>query len=132
MMTIKREELDRRKVDFSEVTTGQLLSPVHPGEILRDEFLIPMNLSVARLAQGIKVSEKDLDAIVHGINGITIDTALRLGHYFGMTPEFWMNLQTRYDLDVAEHTVRLKIEREIEPYAELAPSLNSARQMDAT
>ena len=66
-MTIKREELDRRKVDFSEVTTGQLLSPVHPGEILRDEFLIPMNLSVARLAQGIKVSEKDLDAIVHGI-----------------------------------------------------------------
>ena len=115
MMTIKREELDRRKVDFSEVTTGQLLSPVHPGEILRDEFLIPMNLSVARLAQAIKVSEKDLDAIVHGINGITIDTALRLGHYFGMTPEFWINLQTRYDLDVAEHTVHRKIEREIEP-----------------
>ena len=114
-MTIKREELDRRKVDFSEVTTGQLLSPVHPGEILRDEFLIPMNLSVARLAQGIKVSEKDLDAIVHGINGITIDTALRLGHYFGMTPEFWINLQTRYDLDVAERTVRRQIEREIEP-----------------
>ena len=74
-----------------------------------------MNLSVARLAQGIKVSEKDLDAIVHGINGITIDTALRLGHYFGMTPEFWINLQTRYDLDVAEHTVRRQIEREIEP-----------------
>ncbi len=114
-MTIKREELDRRKVDFSEVTTGQLLSPVHPGEILRDEFLIPMNLSVTRLAQGIKVSEKDLDAIVHGINGITIDTALRLGHYFGMTPEFWINLQTRYELDVAEHTVRRQIEREIEP-----------------
>ena len=116
-MTIKREELDRRKVDFSEVTTGQLLSPVHPGEILRDEFLIPMNLSVARLAQGIKVSEKDLDAIVHGINGITIDTALRLGHYFGMTPEFWINLQTRYELDVAEHTVRRQIEREIEPHS---------------
>ena len=131
-MTIKREELDRRKVDFSEVTTGQLLSPVHPGEILRDEFLIPMNLSVDRLAQAIKVSEKDLDAIVQGINGITIDTALRLGHYFGMTPEFWMNLQTRYDLDIVEHTLRLKIEREIEPHAELAPSPNSARQMDAT
>ena len=73
-----------------------------------------MNLSVTRLAQGIKVSEKDLDAIVHGINGITIDIALRLGHYFGMTPEFWINLQTRYDLDVAEHTVRRQIEREIE------------------
>ena len=118
-MTIKREELDRRKVDFSEVTTGQLLSPVHPGEILRDEFLIPMNLSVDRLAQGIKVSEKDLDAIVHGINGITIDTALRLGHYFGMTPEFWINLQTRYDLDVAERTMRRQIEREVEPHAAL-------------
>ena len=63
----------------------------------------------------IKVSEKDSDAIVvYGINGITIDTALRLGHYFGMTPEFWINLQTRYDLDVAEHTVRRQIEREIE------------------
>ena len=110
---IKHEELDRRKVGFSEVTTGQLLSPVQPGEILRDEFLIPMNLSVARLAQGIKVSEKDLDAIVQGINRITIDTALRLGHYFGMTPEFWINLQTRYDLDVAEHTVRRQIEQKI-------------------
>ncbi|MYC12270.1 MAG: HigA family addiction module antidote protein [Gemmatimonadetes bacterium] len=131
-MTIKRAELDRREIDFSDVVSGHQLSPVHPGEILRDEFLIPMNLSVTRLAQGIKVSEKDLDAIVHGINGITIDTALRLGHYFGMTPEFWMNLQTHYDLDVAEHTVRLKIEREIEPYAEFAPSSDSARQMDTT
>ncbi|MYF72728.1 MAG: HigA family addiction module antidote protein [Gemmatimonadetes bacterium] len=131
-MTIKRAELDRREIDFSDVVSGHQLSPVHPGEILRDEFLIPMNLSVTRLAQGIKVSEKDLDAIVRGINGITIDTALRLGHYFGMTPEFWMNLQTHYDLDVAEHTVRLKIEREIEPYAEFAPSSDSARQMDTT
>ena len=131
-MTIKREKLDRREIDFSDVVSGHQLSPVHPGEILRDEFLIPMNLSVDRLAQAIKVSETDLDAIVHGRHGITIDIALRLGHYFGMTPEFWINLQTRYDLDVAEHTVRLKIEREIEPYAALAPSPNSARQIDAT
>ncbi len=126
-MAIKREKLDRREIDFSDVVSGHQLSPVHPGEILRDEFLIPMNLSVDRLAQAIKVSETDLDAIMHGRHGITIDIALRLGHYFGMTPEFWINLQTRYDLDVAEHTVRLKIEREIEPYAELEPSPNSAR-----
>ena len=131
-MTIKREKLDRREIDFSDVVSGHQLSPVHPGEILRDEFLIPMNISVDRLAQAIKVSETDLDAIMHGRHGITINIALRLGHYFGMTPEFWMNLQTRYDLDVAEHTVRLKIEREIEPYAALASSPNSARQMDAT
>ena len=120
-MTIKREELDRREIDFSDMVSGSRLSPVHAGEILRDEFLIPMNLSVDRLAQAIKVSETDLKAIMHGRQGITIDIALRLGHYFGMTPEFWINLQTRYDLDVAEHTVRPKIEREIEPYADRAP-----------
>ena len=116
-MTIKRGELDRREIDFSDVTTGQRLPPVHPGEILRDEFLIPMHLHVKHLAQAIKISEIDLDAIAHGRRSITIDTALRLGHYFGMTPEFWINLQTRYDLDVAEHTVRRQIEREIEPLA---------------
>ena len=116
-MTIKREELDRREIDFSDVTTGQRLPPVHPGEILRDEFLIPMNLPVKHLAQAIKVSETRLNDIVHGRRSITINTALRLGHYFGMTPEFWINLQTRYDLDVAEHTLRRQIEREIEPRA---------------
>ena len=116
-MTIKREELDRREIDFSDVTTGQRLPPVHPGEILRDEFLIPMNLPVKHLAKAIKVSETRLNDIVHGRRSITINTALRLGHYFGMTPEFWINLQTRYDLDVAEHTLRRQIEREIEPRA---------------
>ncbi len=107
-MTIKREKLDQREIDFSDVVSGHRLSPVHPGEILRDEFLIPINLSVDRLAQAIKVSETDLKAIMHGRHGITIDIALRLGHYFGMTSEFWINLQTHYDLDVAEHTLRLK------------------------
>lgn len=119
-MTIKREELDRREVDFSDVVSGRRLPPVHPGEILRDEFLTPMEISVYRLAQAIKVSRPRLNDIVLGRRGITTDTALRLGRYFGMTPEFWINLQTRYDLDVAERTTRRQIEREVEPHAALA------------
>ena len=116
-MTIKREELDRREVDFSDVVSGRRLPPVHPGEILRDEFLTPMEISVYRLAQAIKVSRPRLNDIVLGRRGITTDTALRLGHYFGMTPEFWINLQTRYDLDVAERTTRHQIEREVDATA---------------
>ena len=118
-MTIKREELDRREVDFSDVASGRRLPPVHPGEILRDEFLTPMKISVYRLAQAIKVSRPRLNDIVLGRRGITTDTALRLGRYFGVTPEFWINLQTRYDLDVAERTTRRQIEQEIEPHAAL-------------
>ena len=118
-MTIKREELDRQEVDFSDVASGRRLPPVHPGEILRDAFLTPMAISVYRLAQAIKVSRPRLNDIVLGRRGITTDTALRLGRYFGTTPEFWINLQTRYDLDVAERTMRRQIEREVEPHAAL-------------
>ena len=113
--TIKREDMDRREVDFSDVVSGRRLLLVHPGAILRDEFLSPMDLSVYRLAKAIKVSRPRLNDLVLGRRGVTTDTALRLGRYFGTTPEFWMNLQTRYDLDVAERTVRAKIEQEIEP-----------------
>ena len=112
-MTIKREDLDRRAVDFSDVATERLLPPVHPGEILRDEFLRPLGLSVYRLARALKISRPQLNDIVLGRRGVTIDTALRLGRYFGTTPEFWINLQARHDLDVAERTLRLEIEREI-------------------
>ena len=125
-MTIKREELDRREVDFSDVASGRRLPPVHPGEILRDEFLTPMEISVYRLAQAIKVSRPRLNDIVLGRRGITTDTALRLGRYFGMTPEFWINLQTRYDLDVAERTTRRQIEREVEPHAALAATARAS------
>ena len=114
-MTIKRSDVDRGRVDFSDVTSGRRLPPVHPGEILRDEFLVPLELSVYRLAQILKVSRPRLNDIVHGRRAVTTDTALRLGCYFGTTPEFWLNLQTRYDLDVAAHTLRRKIEREVTP-----------------
>ena len=115
-MTIEREDVDRRRIDFSDVASGRL-PPVHPGEILRDEFLAPKALSVYRLARALKVSRPRLNDLVLGRRGITVDTALRLGRYFGTTPEFWIHLQTRYDLDVAERTVRRDIEREIEPHA---------------
>ena len=117
IMTIKREDIDQRRIDFSDVVSGRRLAPVHPGEVLRDEFLTPMALSVYRLARALKVTRPRLNDLVRGHRGVTIDTALRLGRYFGTTPEFWINLQTGYDLDVAEHTVRDKIEQQIEPHA---------------
>lgn len=89
-MTIKRDDLDLRAVDFSEVASGWLLPPIHPGEILRDEFLVPLGLSVYRLARALKISRPRLNDIVLGRRGVTIDTALRLGRYFGTTPELWI------------------------------------------
>ena len=116
-MTIEREDVDRREVDFSDVASGRRLPPVHPGDVLRDEFLKPMELSVYRLAREIGVSRPRLNDVVLGRRAVTTDTALRLGRYFGTTPEFWLNLQTRYDLDVAERTLRRRIEREVAPRA---------------
>ena len=116
-MTIRREDIDRRRVDFSDVTSGQRLPPVHPGEILRDDFLRPMGLSVYGLARALRISRPRVNDVVLGRRAVSVDTALRLGRYFGTTPEFWIHLQTRYDLDVAERTIRPRIEREIEPRA---------------
>ena len=114
-MTLRREDVDRRAVDFSDVRSGRRLAPAHPGKILRDEFLEPMALSVYRLAQAVKVPRPRLNDIILGRRGVTIDTAPRLGRYFGTTPDFWLNLQTRYELDVADRALRGKIEQEIMP-----------------
>ena len=116
-MTIAREELDRQGVDFADVASGRRLPPVHPGRILRDEFLEPMDLSVYLLARDIKAPRTRLNEIVLGRRAVTVDTALRLARYFGTTAEFWINLQTRYDLDVAELKVRPRIDREVAPRA---------------
>jgi antitoxin HigA-1 len=116
-MRIKREELMSGRIDFADVGTGKRLPTVHPGEILRDDFLRPMKISVYTLAQVIKVPRSRVNDIVLGRRGITTDTALRLARYFGMTPEFWINLQARYDLEVADRTLRRRIEREISPRA---------------
>ena len=116
-MSIKREDIDQRKVDFSDVRSGRRPPTVHPGEILRDEFLTPMGISVYELAHAIKVPRSRANDIVRGRRAITTDTAIRLGRYFGTTPEFWINLQARYDLDVADRTVRRRIEQEVRPRA---------------
>lgn len=82
--------------------TEEKLHPVHPGEVLLEEFLKPMNLSQHRLAIGIGVDARRMNEIVLGKRRVTADTALRLDRFFGMSPQFWMGLQSDYDLDVAE------------------------------
>ncbi len=82
-------------------TKSKLLNPIHPGEILAEEFMKPLALSINRLSRELNVPPNRIHAIVHGVRGITADTALRLGTYFGTTPETWLNLQTEYDLRVA-------------------------------
>ena len=113
-MTISRQDVVRRAVDFSDVAAPGRLPPVHPGEILRDDFLRPLELSAYRLAQELRIPRPRVNDIVRGRRRITTDTALRLARYFGTTPEFWIRLQIQYDLDRAEPT-RREIEGEIEP-----------------
>jgi addiction module HigA family antidote len=116
-MSIKREDLDAGRIDLADVTTGKRIPLTHPGEILRDDFLVPMKISVYTLAQAIKVPRSRVNDIVLGRRGITADTAFRLARYFGTTPDFWINLQARYDLDAAERKLRRRIEREVRPRA---------------
>lgn len=91
------------------------LKPVHPGEILMEDFLKPHKLSMNRLALDLRVPVTRIADIVAERRGITADTALRFGLYFKTSPEFWMNLQTRYDLDVAEDEDLSRIERDVRP-----------------
>lgn len=78
------------------------LEPIHPGEILLEEFLNPMDITQYRLAKDISVDPRRINEIVHGKRGISADTAIRLGHFFGMSPQFWMNLQSHYDLELLD------------------------------
>ena len=95
----------------------KLLPPVHPGEILREEFMLPMELSANALATAIGVTAARVNEIAREERGITGDTALRLGRYFGTTPDFWMNLQKRYELETARREVGTIIERKVMPRA---------------
>ncbi len=96
------------------------LKPVHPGEILLEEFLKPMELSQNRLALGIGVPARRINEIVLGKRRVTADTALRLARYFGMSPQFWLGLQMDYDLDVTADMMGSRLEREVRPYAHAA------------
>jgi addiction module HigA family antidote len=96
--------------------TEKELAPIHPGEVLLEEFLKPMELSQNRLAIDIGVPARRINEIVLGKRRISADTALRLGRYFGMSPQFWLGLQMDYDLDVEEDKLGERLEREVRPY----------------
>jgi antitoxin HigA-1 len=96
------------------------LSPIHPGEILMEEFLKPMAISQYKLAKSISVPPRRINEIVHGLRAITPDTALRLSRYFGMSERFWINLQTRYDLEVEKDRLENRLEKEVQIYAVVA------------
>ena len=93
------------------------ISPIHPGEILLEEFIEPMNLSQNRLAMDIHVPARRINEIVLGKRRITADTALRLSRFFGNSPQFWLGLQMDYDLDLAEDKLQNRLDKEIQPFA---------------
>jgi len=95
---------------------GRDFPPVHPGEVLLEEFLKPMSISQYRLAESIHVPARRINEIVLEKRGITADTALRLSRFFGNSAQFWMNLQTRYELELARDLSALSIDREVRPH----------------
>lgn len=89
------------------------LPPIHPGEILIEEFLKPMGISQYRLAKDISVPPRRINEIVHGKRSITADTALRLGRFFEISPQFWLNLQNRFDIEVTEDLLADRLDKEV-------------------
>ncbi len=97
-------------------------TPIHPGEILSEEFLVPMGISQSRLARDVNVPPRRINEICLGKRAITPDTALRLARYFGMSAEFWMTLQQRYDLECAKDELEARLKQEVRPLVrEIAP-----------
>src|SRR5210317_720047 len=92
------------------------IEPIHPGEILLEEFLLPMQISQYRLAKDISVPPRRINEIAHGKRAITADTALRLSKYFGTSERFWINLQARYDLEVQKDRLGERLDREVKEY----------------
>lgn len=95
------------------------MDPIHPGEILLEEFLKPLSLSQYRLAKDISVSARRINEIVHGKRSISADTALRLSRYFGTTDRFWLNLQTSYDLAVEKDRLGKRLNNEVGIYRQM-------------
>jgi addiction module HigA family antidote len=114
-MSIQREELNNMK--WGNIVTGERLAPVHPGEILLHDFIEPMGLTRYKVAKFTSVPQRRIDEICTGKRAVTADTAMRLGRLFGMSPQTWMNLQTQYDLEIAENELGDKIDQEVMPIA---------------
>ena len=93
------------------IHSGDRLPPIHPGQILDEEFLVPMNISQYRLAKAIGVDARRIHAIVHGERSITPETALLLSRYFGNSAKFWLGLQGQYDLEVAEDRLAQRLNK---------------------
>ena len=93
------------------------LTPIHPGEVLLHDFLDGLGLSQYRLAHDITVPPRRINEIVHGKRAISADTALRLARYFGTSPQFWLNLQSRYDLDIEQDKLGARLRTEVRVYA---------------
>jgi addiction module HigA family antidote len=96
------------------------IPPVHPGEILLEEFIKPMGISQNQLGRGLGVSPRRINEIVHGKRSVTADTALRLSTYFGNSASFWLGLQMDYDLDIAEDELGERLDREVQVYSKTA------------
>lgn len=102
------------------MNTTDKLQPIHPGEILLEEFLLPMNLSQNQVALDIRVPARRINEIVHGKRRVTADTALRLARYFNMSPHFWLGLQMDYDLDIAQDKLAERLQQEVKVLTTLA------------
>ena len=98
------------------MSNNEKISPLHPGEVLLEEFLLPMDISQNKLALAIRVPARRINEIVHGRRRITADTALRLARFFGTSAQFWLGLQLDYDLDVAQDEVGAQIEQDVLVY----------------
>lgn len=112
---ISREDLDAGRVDFSDTPSNERLPPVHPGEVLRHDFLEPLGLSAHALALALRVPPNRITSILAGERAVTAETALRLARHFGTTPGFWLNLQKAYELEVAECAEGERIRAEVTP-----------------
>jgi len=108
------------KMDFSAVSTGKRLKPVHPGHVLMHDFIEPMKITRYKVAKATGVPQRRIDEICMGERAMTADTALRLGRVFGMDPQVWMNLQAQYDLEVAGRELRKRLNEEVTPLEEIA------------
>ncbi len=114
---ISRADLDAGRVDFSELDSGEHLPPVHPGDVLRHDFLDPLGLSAHALALALRVPANRITTILAGQRAVTAETALRLARHFGTSAGFWLNLQKAYELEVAERAAGARIRAEVAPRA---------------
>lgn len=102
------------------MATNAKMAPIHPGEVLIEDFLVPLGLSQHRLAQDLSVPPRRINEIVHGKRAVTADTALRLARYFGTSEQFWLNLQSRYELEVERDRLGSRLEEEVAVFASQA------------